>query len=337
MNGPPNRSQQEIIAACGEEGLRLDVLLSRRYERINRREWRERIDRGDVFVENRRCRASRRLKNGERILFSFIRREEPAINGEFRILHEDADLLVIDKPANLPVHPSGVYFQNTLLSLLKNRYGDDFTAHFAHRLDRETSGVLVLGRNRTAARALHRTFLEGGVRKEYLVLVEGNPPEYLDARGVLGPDTESPVRKKRRFRPANRPGSSNRADPVEAPGSGAAIQRCRTEFWIERRLGDITLLKARLHTGRLHQIRATLQSLGYPVVGDRLYGLDDRLYLKFIADEETSDDRRRLRLDRTALHCRLLEFNHPGNDRTVRFESPLPADINSLIRERRSV
>ena len=178
-------------------------------------------------------------------------------------------MLVIDKPTNLPVHPSGVYHRNTLHALLKKKYGDDFTAHFAHRLDRETSGVLVMARNRSAAATLSRSFRANLIGKEYLVLVEGDFPEYLDARGVILYDKDSVVRKKRKFVPE---GELVEHGEARSPGDirVGLDQEARTEFHREKQIAELTLLRAVLHTGRTHQIRCTLCSLGYPVVGDRL-------------------------------------------------------------------
>ena len=113
----------------------------------------------------------------------------------------------------------------------------------------------------------------------------------------------------------------------------ASAQSCRTDFALLAKLGEISLVHCRLYTGRLHQIRATLLSLGFPVVGDRLYGIDETLYLKFIKDEETESDRARLRMNRTALHCRRLVVPHPRGDKRVSFVSPLPIDMKRMIDE----
>ena len=296
-----------------ESGLRLDLLLSRKYGRVNRATWQERIRKGEVLLNHGVVRPSRNVQTGDTLTFSFEKPEEPPVTLEYGVLYEDDELLAVDKPSNLPVHPSGVYNKHTLYFLLKERFGEKLPVRFVHRLDRETSGAILVAKSKGAASAMQRAFQSGSVRKEYLVLVEGGFPEYLDARGILEKDERSPVHKKRKFILTGR----DRA-PV------------RTEFFCLGTKGDLSLLRARLHTGRLHQIRATLCSLGYPVVGDRLYGIDDRLYLRFINDEETELDRRRLRMGRTALHSRLLEFAHPKTGAPVSLTSPLPKDMASL-------
>ena len=341
---------QTFQVTQNEAGQRLDVLLSRRIERVNRTEWQNRIRRGQVLVEGAAVKAARRMKSGETVEFSFVSKAEPEVDRNYSILYEDDSLMIIDKPPNLPVHPAGIYCANTLQGLLKEDRGDDFIAHFIHRLDRETSGLLLLGKNRSASAFLNRAFRKGEVRKEYLVIVEGRFPERLSGEGRLTNDADSPVRKKRRFvsavgvptsrgtvagTPAGRASAGVPTGRGAGTPTGEVGQTCRTDFVRIGHNDEISLVQARLFTGRLHQIRATLGSLGFPVVGDRLYGIDERLYLKFIADEETDEDRKRLRLGRSALHCRRLTIPHPERGRMT-FVSPLPKDMADLIRSARN-
>ena len=311
--------RQTIRVEREETGFRLDAALASRFPRVSRSRWQERIRAGDVLVDGLSARAARRVKEGESIEFRFERREEPSVNEDYRVLYEDDDILAIDKPWDLPVHPSGVYFKHTLHALLKRDRGEDFVSYFAHRLDRETSGVLLMGKNKDAAFFLHECFLSGRVRKEYLVLAGGDFPERLDARGWIGPDDQSPVRKKMKF-------VAGKFAPDDERFRGA-----RTVFRLLGRPAGVNLIHVRLYTGRLHQIRATLCSLGYPVVGDRLYGPDDRLYLKFIQDLETPEDRKLLGMERTALHCRRMILPHP-NGSVLRLVSSPPRDMLAFMR-----
>ncbi len=330
----------EFVVSPAEAGLRLDVLLGRRFPRDGRADWQGRIRDGRARIGGKIVRPARRVNPGDQISFSFHKRTEPEVSTDFRIVLEDEHVIVLDKPTNLPVHPSGIYHRNTLSELLKNKFGADFQARFVSRLDRETSGLLVMGRSRDDARLLALAQRRGEFLKDYFVVVEGAFPAYLDAVGVLGPDPESEVRKKRRFFPAN-PNEGGQSDPKRTPQKkhsglidetpGPLRETARTEFFLVNQMKDTALLRARLHTGRMHQIRATLVSLGYPVTGDRLYGVDDSMYLRFIHGNETDDDRRRLRIDRTALHSASVEFPHPGTNERTRVESPLPADIEVLL------
>ncbi|MFP4351121.1 MAG: RluA family pseudouridine synthase, partial [Desulfococcaceae bacterium] len=201
---------------------------------------------------------------------------EPEVDREYDIVYEDDAILVINKPGNLPCHPGGRYFAHTLWGLLKTREGLE-NIHFVHRLDRETSGLVLVAKDPETARICQAQFEAGTVRKVYQVLVEGNfPSEPVIADGVLIPDADSRVRKKRRFI------SSDAKAPIPDQA-----QSCRTRFRLLDFQGPLSLVEARPETGRLHQIRATLCSMGYPVVGDKLYGVDDTLFLRFIDDRLT--------------------------------------------------
>ncbi len=306
-----------------EDGNRIDAVLTGRFPQFTRSQWQERIRAGDVSVAERRIRPSRRLAVGEIVQYEFRRRPEPNVNRNFAVIYEDESLLVVDKPGDLPVHPSGVYHENTLYVLLKERYGPDFVVHLVHRLDRETSGLLLLAKHARAARELQAAFIERRVEKIYLSIVEDSRssfPGYLDANGWIFAGRAGAVRKKRSF-------------AYERPASPDTefVQAARTEFHLERRSGGLSLIRATLHSGRMHQIRATLCSLGYPVVGDRIYGVDESLYLKMIDDLEDEADRRRLRLSRTALHAHELRLKHPDNGRDLAFASDLPAEMAALM------
>lgn len=331
-----------IVAENDDEGRRLDQVLARRYPHTARQVWQERIRTGQVRLDGQAARPGRRVRAGQAVDFVFWQKPEPGVNVDYRIQYRDEDLLVIEKPPDLPVHPSGIYRKHTLHALLKRDFGADFVVHLVHRIDRETSGLLLLAGNPTSAAALQRLFLSGAVRKEYLVIVEGRFPATMDARGWLGPDGESPVRKKRRFVAEDTRNEADGDQPADkdrlADRRAADWQTARTEFELLRTVrrttepaGELSLLRCRLHTGRMHQIRATLCSLGYPVVGDRLYGVDDRFYIRFINDEETAADRARLRMKRTALHSFALSLDHPRTGEPLRFEAELPEDMRALL------
>ena len=327
--------ENEFAVEDLDAGLRLDQALARRFPRLNRNEWQLRIRAGDVIVNNSPARPSRRLQAGDRVRYRFVRAAEPDVSRNYSIVYEDEYLYVVDKPGDLPVHPSGVYRENTLYSLIKAERGADFPVHLVHRLDRETSGLLMIARDGQTARELQNAFQHkadapnsaSSVRKLYQTIVEcpGEFPEELEARGWLFAAGDGPVRKKRSF-------------SVDRPAQPAATTQepPRTALTRFRRLQNkagLALVEAQLFTGRMHQIRATLCSLGYPVVGDRLYGVDESLYLKMIADEETPADRARLRMNRTALHAARLELQHPRTGAPLVLESPLPADMRELFFE----
>ncbi|MEN9359917.1 MAG: hypothetical protein RL095_1452 [Verrucomicrobiota bacterium] len=241
---------------------------------------------------------------------------EPPVDLDFRVVHEDDDILVVDKTGDLPVHPAGAFFKNTLWHHLARRIGPH---HILTRLDRETSGLVLIARHGVAASRLGRQMERRQIGKIYDALVEGSPAwDRYDASGRIAAGTSGPVRKKFVF--------TEEADYLALGKLGA-----RTEFAVAARRGAITHLRCTLHTGRTHQIRATLKAIGLPLAGDKIYGLDEGCFVRFIDDALSPEDRDLLRLRRQALHCGSLSFRHPSSQELLQFEAPMPGDMNSLL------
>jgi 23S rRNA pseudouridine955/2504/2580 synthase/23S rRNA pseudouridine1911/1915/1917 synthase len=227
---------------------------------------------------------------------------------------------VINKPGNLPCHPGGRYFRNTLWHLLKTETTEK-SFFFVNRIDRETSGIVLVAKTAAAAKNCQQQFQSGLVRKVYLVVVEGDFPSGLVcAEGFLLKDETSLIRKKQRFTPVD-----------SGSGISGESRRCFTRFHlIDRRQGK-SLVSAFPVTGRLHQIRATLSSLGYPVAGDKIYGVDETLFLRFIENRLTEEDRNRLCLRRQALHAESLELTHPVDGQRLHFKAEMPRDMSRIF------
>ena len=184
-----------------------------------------------------------------------------AVRRDYSILFEDHNLLALNKPGNLPCHPGGRYFAHTLWGLLKSNYPED-SIFFVNRLDRETSGIVLVAKTRVAAENCQRQFIAGTVRKKYRVIVEGDfPGGIIRADGYLFKDERSLIRKKQRFLHRH-----------ESKTLLVKAKPCCTLFRLIRKSDGKSLVLAEPVTGRLHQIRATLFSLGYPVTGDKIYG-----------------------------------------------------------------
>ncbi|MFA6500159.1 MAG: RluA family pseudouridine synthase, partial [Desulfurivibrionaceae bacterium] len=248
---------------------------------------------------------------------------EPPVDSNYTVLHEDDDLLVINKPAPLPCHPGGRFFSHTLWALLKENQGLA-DPRLVNRLDRETSGIVLVAKNKAAARLCQEQFAQHRVEKTYLVVVEGDFPDTpltVEAPGWLGPDPNSAIRKKMRFYP-----EQNDAPPgaVEASTGFRRIPGADNT--------NLSLLEAKPHTGRCHQIRATLLHLGFPVVGDKLYGVDEQLFLRFKEGCLSATDHARLRLPRQALHASSLRLSHPVSGKVVKFSAPLPPTLQGLLK-----
>jgi 23S rRNA pseudouridine955/2504/2580 synthase/23S rRNA pseudouridine1911/1915/1917 synthase len=301
-------------------GCRVLDFVSGRFTYRSRDEWQQELSSGRFLVNDAVATPQTLLANGDRLVYLLPELVEPPAELRFTVLYEDADLLVVDKPAGLPCHPAGRYFRHTLWALLQERHG---LAAFSliNRLDRETSGLVLVAKHKQAARHCYQQFARRLVQKRYLVLVEGEfPAAALEAVGWLAVDPAGSIRKKVRFYPLEATG----------PAPVGAVE-CRTSFQRLRTHNGITLLEALPITGRYHQIRATLCSLGFPLVGDKLYGVDDQLFLRFREGRLTAADQQRLRLNRQALHAATLRFRHPASGRELVFRSPLPAAMQALL------
>jgi 23S rRNA pseudouridine1911/1915/1917 synthase len=259
-----------------------------------------------------------RLKPSSRVVpglsFALVREVEPEPEAplDFRVIHDDGALLAVDKPAGLPVHPTARYSTHTFTALARARFPDR-KVDPAHRIDRETSGVLACGCAPEHTRALKRSFARGEARKTYLALVEGAPAG--DAFAVDAPlalTRASAVRVRMHIEASGLP-SRTRFEVIgrrrEASGAPISLLACFPE------------------TGRQHQIRAHLLHAGLPVVGDKIYGPDEAIFDRFTRRETTDADRRRLRLARHALHAWRLELPHPLTREPARLEAPLAEDL----------
>ena len=232
----------------------------------------------------------------------------------FRIIYEDSELLVINKPADLVCHPTKTDVYSSLISRVRLHLGPDSQPHLVNRLDRETSGVTLVAKNLAVARELRRLWEGRQVAKEYLAIVHGHPSQ---SHGTI----DAPLGKDERSRVAIK-------DCVRADGAPA-----KTEYQVERefRRGNLpfALLLIRPLTGRKHQIRIHLSHIGHPIVGDKLYGGDEDLYLALVERRLTPEQKARLILPHHALHASELRFTWRGQPQAFRAE-PEPWFLNWL-------
>ena len=288
-------------------GIRLIDYLAGRFSYRDAAAWTEVIRAGEILLNGKSPEPEQILKMHDLIEYLPKELPEPECDLRYRVAFEDDDLLVVDKPGNLCIHPSGPFFKHTLWHLLCSKYGE---IHFINRLDRETSGLLIAAKKRAVAAKLQKR--PDAVEKCYLAVVHGRFDREIDATGFLIADTASAVHKKRRF-------------VSELPENAVNVEFCRTMLTPAGSVANgLSLVRARLFTGRMHQIRATLRSLGYPVAGDKLYGVDETLFLKIRSDSFTPEDREKLVFPRQALHSAELSFTHPATGETIRCTSPLP-------------
>lgn len=237
---------------------------------------------------------------------------------EINVLYADEHILVVDKPAGVPVHPSARYYSNTVVKILGRRFPSPHLV-LAHRLDRDTSGVLVLARSAAADRKMKAQLeARAGVEKSYLAITWGWP-ERDSFRVDLPVERDSGSRLRVAMR-------------VAAPGHGLDAST-RVEVLRRYRRAERTyaLVRCDLETGRQHQIRVHLRAVGCPVLGDKLYGPDPLLHMRSSDGVLTREDLERLELPRHALHAWRMSFRHPMTDVRIDAEAPLPQDMASLL------
>jgi 23S rRNA pseudouridine1911/1915/1917 synthase len=304
---------------AGGAGERLDRWLAARLPDQSRARLKALIDSGQALLDGKAVKASHRLRPGERIALA-IPEPAPALpqpeDIPLRVVYEDAQLVVVDKPAGLVVHPGAGRASGTLVNALLHRVrglsgvGGVLRPGIVHRLDRGTSGLMVVAKDDETHRALARQFARREVEKEYLALVLGVPTPLQGE--VTAPIGRDPVHRKRMS--------------VRAPRGRPA----RTGYRVVETFDGAALLRVRLHTGRTHQIRVHLASLGHPVAGDAVYGAGRRPGARRAASREALGS-----LERPALHAARLAFEHPARRERLAFESPLPEDLADVVRRLR--
>lgn len=364
-----------------QAGLRLDRFLMERYRRRSREQIKKAIDAGAITITRGgarnlnlgRIKASTAIYPGDIVNVRSVRKWEPEVSFDYKILYEDDHIAVIDKPPNLPVHPAGRYFFHSLLVHLKTHgFSENLVAErtffLVHRIDKETSGVLLLAKTREACNTLTAQFRNRETDKYYLAIVRGVPTQKEFV-------VDAPIGKE----PGQRIGLKMYPLPEERGGLPSL-----TTFKVVESRGNFTLLAAYPKTGRQHQIRAHADIAGYPLVGDKIYGMPDEEVLALLdghremredlASEVSPDPveeivpeaggdgdgdafasesggtpaeerfeipgptstlyaelEAKLLLPRHALHAAGLSFTHPVTNQRMEFNSPLPADLQAFF------
>lgn len=306
-------TEVEFVVEAPYEGWRLDRYLAAKLGRLSR----TRVQRllATCLVAGQNLKPATRVRPGLRVVLRRLALAEPPTPNEFVTLYLDEELLVVDKPAGLPVHPTARYQHGTLVGLVRRRYGVGF-AEPAHRLDRETSGVLACARGPRVARHLMHAFRRGEIAKDYVAVCEGWPREdafVVDAPIALG---GAIVRIAVRIdRTHGRPSRT----------SFSVLER------FERGGERFSVLRAVPETGRQHQIRVHLREAGLPLVGDKIYGSSEMLYDRFVRGALGPEDWARLRLDRHGLHAARLRLRHPLSGEALEFRATLPDDLREFV------
>jgi 23S rRNA-/tRNA-specific pseudouridylate synthase len=320
------------------DGWTLRDFLVHRFRYHDASRWDERLRSGVVRVNDRVAEGATVVRKGDRVGYE-IEHAEPPVDFRYDLLHEDHDVLAVSKSGNLPVHGGGKFLTHTLIAKLREQWGDEL--RLAHRLDRETSGVVLLAKNVDAARALEVAFRERQVRKAYVAVLRGETPAAWTVDGAIARrepaeppyfrvvDNESGKPAITHFRrlavgvlphPGGETGDATRDGFHRAPeGIHAAPEAA------------LSLVAAEPLSGRTNQIRVHAAHAGHPVLGDKIYGVPPDVARSFVRDGESADVLRAAGATRHLLHCARLELRHPRTGSPLRLEAPLPADFLGLF------
>jgi 23S rRNA pseudouridine1911/1915/1917 synthase len=308
-------SSRSLKVQGSDAGARLDAWIVRQLPELSRARVQALMAEGAVRLGGRPARPSARLRGGEDVIVELpdpVAARPAPEDVSLTVIHEDTRLLVVDKPAGMTVHPGAGRLSGTLVNALLHHVrdlsgvGGVLRPGIVHRLDRGTSGLMVVAKDDETHRALAAQFASREVEKEYLALVHGVPRARQGTiEAAIGRD---PVHRRKMS--------------VRAPRGRSA----RSAYTVVEELDGAALLRVRIHTGRTHQIRVHLASLGHPVAGDATYGGTRPPSSRRPASRAALEG-----LKRPALHAARLAFTHPGTGDRMRFESPLPPDLLDVL------
>jgi 23S rRNA pseudouridine1911/1915/1917 synthase len=310
----------ELVVEAAEAGHRLDAVLASRFPDYSRVHLRRVISAGGVQVDGRGGKPAYRLKEGQRVVIVLpeIPRETPRPeNIPLEVLYQDEHLIVVNKPPGMVVHPARGHWSGTLASALQFHFGPTLSTSggasrpgIVHRLDRDTSGVILVARSDQAHSKLAKQFAARSIEKEYFALVTGCPQRDRDI-------IDCPIG----FHPQVREKMAIRRDD-------AASRPAQTFYEVLERFDGFAAMRLLPKTGRTHQIRVHLNHIGCPVLCDKQYGGRSRITRGEIRRDPTDAV---VLLERQALHARRLRFLHPVTNEPLEVEAPLPADIAAVL------
>ncbi len=287
--------------------------LARRFTYHCKDIWVEKVRLGQIQVNGKRSVQTDYVYAADVIAYDAGEFVEPAADLDYSVIAEDEWVIAVNKPGNLLVHRAGKSFRNNLTYLLRSVAEPPYPdANAIHRIDRETSGVILMAKNQESMSRFALEFKEGRVQKCYRAVVHGSVQQNnLKIDKPIAKDCNSKVRHKFCTDEAGKPALTEIVETTVLPSNKAS------------------LLTIKPHTGRTHQIRVHLASIGHPIIGDKLYSLDEEKYLAWLDNSKIEIPE--LLMNRQALHCESLQFTHPFTGREMELSAPVPKDIEEFI------
>jgi len=316
-DGKPKIVERHLIVPPELAGLRLDHFVKTQITRLSRTKIQTIIETQLRRSDGHAPKPATIVAAGEHYVIRREAKPEPPCPRTFDVVHRDARVLVVDKPSGLPVHASAKFYFNTLARVLSERYPDEPELQLCHRLDRETSGCLVIARDKQAAAFVKQAIADKQrTTKQYLAVVHGQPPW----------DTEHELDAPLRL--ATEADGTKLVNVRVIAGDGGLVALTRVR--VEARHGNYALVRCTLVTGRQHQIRAHLAHAGFPIVGDKLYAHGDDAFIDYCDEGLTPELAELFVLPRHALHAARIVVPHPDGGE-IAAEAPLPADMVGLL------
>jgi 23S rRNA pseudouridine1911/1915/1917 synthase len=319
---PVSATHRELVVSSSDSGTRLDRFVATQCPELSRTRVQELIDAGLVRVDGSAAKkGAARLRGGEEITVEALDRPAVVAKAEpipLDVLYEDEDVIAINKPAGMTVHAGAGNVSGTLVNALLARgqalskSGDPLRPGIVHRLDKETSGVILVAKNDAAHAKLGEAFRQRAIKKTYLALVQGSLKEKTGRIELaIGRD---PIHRTRMATPRKSWRGMTIANPREA----------RTDWRALAKIDGTTLVEVQLHTGRTHQIRVHFSALKHPVVGDTLYRASPQLHIGKVALPKPG---------RNFLHAAKLGFSHPRTGAWIEVRAPLPAELHNFLKK----
>jgi len=313
-----------IVADKGQSQIRIDKFLHNRIENASRTRIQNAADAGNILVNNNPVRSNYKVKPGDiiSIVLTFPPRDEEIIPEDIplEIIYEDGDIVVINKAAGMVVHPAYANFTGTLVNALYWRYKDlelfkrgDIRPGLVHRIDKNTSGIIVVAKNEQSLNKLARQFFDHSIDRHYVALVWGNLKE---EEGTISGFIGRSIRDRKIMSVYEN----------ETQGKTSV-----THYKVIERLGYVNLIDCKLETGRTHQIRAHFKHIGHPLFNDSEYGGDKILKGTTFSKYKQFVENCFKIIPRQALHAKSLAFNHPVSGERLFFDSDLPSDLKEVI------